>query len=264
MKTRQFRHSAAVMSIGLAAALGLTASACAPAPVGPTTTTTTVDPGTSTTTTEAPTTTTTEAPTTTTTEAPTTTTTEAPTTTTTSTTTTTEAPTTTTTEAPTTTTTEAPTTTTTTSTTTTTVAPTTTTTTTIPTGPVALVPNPIAIATVGGTANGTVYWNGQTPNKLMFISLCVKSISDATFSAALDCAPLSELNPNGTPSGNGSVTFEVFRGAEPSGDLNWGCFAAGDVAPAGITKATTCYVRVTNNNVNNKDAAVEQAFTITG
>jgi hypothetical protein len=144
------------------------------------------------------------------------------------------------------------------------VAPTTTTTTTIPTGPVALVPNPIAIATVGGTANGTVYWNGQAPNKLMFISLCVKSISDATFSAALDCAPLSELNPNGTPSGSGSATFEVFRGAEPSGDLNWGCFAAGDTAPAGITKATTCYVRVTNNNVNNKDAAVEQAFTITG
>ena len=236
MKTRQFRHTAAVVSIGLATALGLGVSACAPAPVGPTTTTTTVDPNSSTTTTEATTTTT-----------------EATTTTTEATTTTTEAPTTTPTEAPTTTTT---------STTTTTVAPTTTTTTPIPSGPVALVPNPIAVATVGGTANGTVYWNGQAPNTLMFISLCVKSISDATFSAALDCAPLSELNPNGTPSGSGSATLEVFRGPEPSGDLNWGCFAASDVAPAGIQKNTTCYVRVTNNVVSNKDAAQELAFTI--
>jgi hypothetical protein len=227
MKTRQFRHTAAVVSIGLATALGLGVSACAPAPVGPTTTTTTVDPGSSTTTTEA-TTTTTEA-TTTTTEA-TTTTTEAPTTTTTSTT-------------------------------------TSTTTTTIPQVPSINVPGtPIAVTVAEnpGVANVTVNWTGQTPNRLMFVSLCVKSNSDATFTSALDCAPLSELNPNGTASGNGSVTFEVFRGAEPSGDLNWGCFAAGDTAPAGILKATTCYVRVTNTSVGNKDAAVETAFTING
>jgi hypothetical protein len=148
---------------------------------------------------------------------------------------------------------------TTTTTTTTTVPPTTT---TIPSGPVGLSANPITVADNPGTANVTVYWNGQAANKLIFISVCRKSNSDATFTPALDCAPLSELNPNGTPSGSGSATLEVFRGPDPSGDLNWGCFAASDVAPAGIQKNTTCYVRVTNNVVSNKDAAQELAFTI--
>jgi hypothetical protein len=150
-------------------------------------------------------------------------------------------------------------TTTTTTTTTTTVPPTTT---TIPSGPVGLSANPITVADNPGTANVTVYWNGQAANKLIFVSVCRKSNSDATFTPALDCAPLSELNPNGTPSGSGSATLEVFRGPDPSGDLNWGCFAASDVAPAGIQKNTTCYVRVTNNVVSNKDAAQELAFTI--
>ena len=148
---------------------------------------------------------------------------------------------------------------TTTTTTTTTVPPTTT---TIPSGPVGLSANPITVADNPGTANVTVYWNGQAANKLIFVSVCRKSNSDATFTPALDCAPLSELNPNGTPSGSGSATLEVFRGPDPSGDLNWGCFAASDVAPAGIQKNTTCYVRVTNNVVSNKDAAQELAFTI--
>jgi hypothetical protein len=173
------------------------------------------------------------------------------------------APTTTTTEAPTTTTTVAPTTTTTTSTTTTTVAPTTTTTTTtIPTGPVALVPNPIAVATLGGTANGTVYWNGQPANKLIFIDICRKSIDDASFDNALDCAPLSQLVRNGTSSGNGSATLKVFRGEEASGDLGWGCFKSTDTAPAGVQKNTTCYVRVANDSAANTTGDVEQAFTI--
>jgi len=168
---------------------------------------------------------------------------------TTSTTTTTVAPTTTTTEAPTTTTTVAPTT-------------TTTTTTTIPTGPVTLVPNPIAVATLGGTANGTVYWNGQPANKLIFIDICRKSIEDASFDNALDCAPLSQLVRNGTSNGNGSATLKVFRGEEASGDLGWGCFKSTDTAPNGVTKYTTCYVRVANDNSSNFTGDVEQAFTI--
>jgi hypothetical protein len=150
--------------------------------------------------------------------------------------------------------------------TTTTTSTTSTTTTTVPPLPTINVPSasPVAVSVSGnpGVANVTVNWSGQPANKLIFVDLCVKSNADATFNAALDCAPLSELNINGTASGSGSTTFEVFRGVEPSGDLSWGCFAAGDTAPAGILKATTCYVRVTNTVLSNKNDATEAPFTI--
>lgn len=170
-----------------------------------------------------------------------------------------------------TTTTAAPTTTTSTTSTTTTsttssTTTTSTTTTTLPPLPTINVPSasPTAVSIPGnpGVANVTVNWTGQPANKLIFVDVCVKSNADATFNAALDCAPLSELNINGTASGSGSATLELFRGVEASGDLNWGCFKASDTAPAGVVKATTCYVRVTNTVLSNKNDAIEAPFTI--
>ena len=54
----------------------------------------------------------------------------------------------------------------------------------------------------------------------------------------------------------------MFRGPDPSGDQPWGCFAADDVAPPGIEKFTTCYVRVTNNTLFNNTQAFDIPFTI--
>jgi hypothetical protein len=86
---------------------------------------------------------------------------------------------------------------------------------------------------------------------------------DPTFQPGQDCAPLSSQTANGNATGAGTISVDIFRGAEPSGDLTWGCFAAGDTAPAGITKSTTCYVRVTNDSLFNTNAAVDAPFTIT-
>ena len=129
------------------------------------------------------------------------------------------------------------------------------------TGTVTVTPNPIPVTSNQTDATVTVNWTGQAANTLMFVEVCGKSIADATFNVALDCSMLSELTPNGTADGSGSVQLNVFRGENPDGDSGWGCFADGDTAPAGVTKYTTCYVRVTNNVKTNKLDAAEQAFT---
>ena len=129
-------------------------------------------------------------------------------------------------------------------------------------GTVTVNPNPVSFTTNQTEATATVNWTGQKPNQLMFISICKKTIADPTFNAALDCSALSELNPNGTASGAGSAQLTVFRGENPDGDSGWGCFAQGDTAPAGVTKVTTCFVRVTNGVLSNKDDASEAPFTL--
>ena len=149
----------------------------------------------------------------------------------------------------------------------TTVAPTTTTTvptttTTWPTADVMVSPAVASVATNPGYGFVKVYWNNQRPNQLVFIDICSAPSSTPGFTPGLNCAPLSELNINGTPSGKGVADLLVFRGAEPSGDLRWGCFAPGDTAPAGILKLTTCYVRVTTGSLANNADAKEAPFTI--
>jgi len=129
-------------------------------------------------------------------------------------------------------------------------------------GTVTVNPNPVSFTTTQTEATATVNWTGQKPNQLMFISICKKTIADPTFNAALDCSALSELNPNGTPDGSGTAQLTVFRGENPDGDSGWGCFAQGDTAPAGVTKITTCFVRVTNGVISNKDDAAEAPFTL--
>ncbi|MFZ4432744.1 MAG: hypothetical protein ACOYOQ_06040 [Microthrixaceae bacterium] len=129
-------------------------------------------------------------------------------------------------------------------------------------GTVTVAPNPVAFAPGQTAATTTVTWSGQTPNQLIYVDICRKLTSDPTFQPGLDCAPLSSINPTATATGSGSTQFEVFRGPDPSGDLDWGCFAANDQAPAGIQKNTTCYVRVTSNSLFNNTSAVDAPFTI--
>lgn len=131
-------------------------------------------------------------------------------------------------------------------------------------GTVTVTPNPIPVTASQAVATTTVSWAGQKPNQLMFVGICRKSISDPTFSYSVDCSLLAELTPNGSADGNGSTQLDMFRGENPDGDNgsgSWGCFAAGDTAPAGVQKNTTCYVRVTNGSKNNATDATEQAFT---
>lgn len=126
---------------------------------------------------------------------------------------------------------------------------------------ITVTPNPIPVTSTQTSATVTVSWTGQRIDTLMFVSVCRKSISDPTFNVAFDCSMLSELNPNGTLNGANTIQMDVFRGENPDGDTGWGCFAAGDTPPAGVTKLTTCYVRVTNNVISNYLDDVEQPFT---
>jgi hypothetical protein len=133
---------------------------------------------------------------------------------------------------------------------------------TVPPGDAVLAENPVTGVTAGCEKPVVFTWSGQTPGKLMYVDICRKVTSDPSFNPGQDCAPLSSLNPNATATGSGSTVVQIFRGREPSGDLDWGCFAATDVAPAGVEKNTTCYVRVTNNSLFNNAEAREAAFTL--
>ena len=131
-----------------------------------------------------------------------------------------------------------------------------------PTAPVTVEPAPVMVPNNPGYGFIKVWWNGQAANQLIFIDICSKPTTTPGFNVATDCSSLSEVNPNGTASGSGLVDAAAFRGQEPAGDNKWGCFAAGDVAPAGVLKLTTCYVRVTNKVVSNNLDAKDIAFTI--
>jgi hypothetical protein len=129
-------------------------------------------------------------------------------------------------------------------------------------GGVSISQNPVPVA-LNGSTRVTVRWTGQRPRTLVFVRICRRSITDPAFDEGFDCSLLSEVTPNGTPDGSGSAGVDVFRGPEPGGDGAWGCFAKGDQAPPGIALLTTCYVRVTNNVVSNRDDDAEVAYTIT-
>jgi PKD repeat protein len=130
-----------------------------------------------------------------------------------------------------------------------------------PVGDVAISSNPVVIPSNPGTANVKVWWNGQAPSTLIFVNVCKKSVADPTFNVAVDCGFLQEVTPNGTTSGSGVTDVEVFRGADP-GEEPWGIFAASDTAPAGVTKYTTGYIRVTNDVRSNNLDSREIPFTV--
>jgi len=130
------------------------------------------------------------------------------------------------------------------------------------TGGVTIDVNPVPVP-LDGMAKVKVSWEGQKPRTLMFVSICRSPSSTPGFQAGIECSSLSELNPNGTPDGSGSVDLEFFRGRTPDGDTDWGCFAPGDEAPSGVQVNTTCYVRVTNDVLLNNAEAKDAPFTIT-
>jgi len=122
-------------------------------------------------------------------------------------------------------------------------------------------PNPIPVTADQTEALMTVSWTGAVSQQLMYVDICNKSTFDPTFDVSTDCSPLGSANPNGTASGSGTLAdYPVFRGADP-GERPWGCFAPGDIAPAGIQKSTTCFVRVTDTSLFNSVNAKEVPFT---
>jgi len=128
-------------------------------------------------------------------------------------------------------------------------------------GAITVTPNPVPVAANSYT-EVEVSWTGQRPGTLVFASVCVKSTKDPDFQVGLHCSPLAQVETNGSADGSGSARLPVFRGQEPSTDLPWGCFRATDVAPPGVQRNTTCYVRVTSNTLFNNTAAREVAFTL--
>lgn len=112
-------------------------------------------------------------------------------------------------------------------------------------------PNPVSVTTAQKDVTVSVGWT-QPTNKRLFFLQCYADASDPLFDYAAKCSNLSEITTNPVAATSGTLQFKLFRGAEPSGDETWGCFAQSDTPPAGITtKATTCFVRVTNDNENN-------------
>lgn len=130
-------------------------------------------------------------------------------------------------------------------------------------GSVTVSPTPTPFTSEQTQATVNVEWTGQKPNLPIFIKICSKSITNPTFNQGIDCSILSEVaTPGGTPDGSGSYQFDIFRGVEPSGDYNWGCFAPGDTVPAGI-QDRGCWVYVTNNVAANVTDAAEAQLQYT-
>lgn len=130
---------------------------------------------------------------------------------------------------------------------------------------VSITPNPIPVSPGQTSADVTLNYSGLPAFKRLFVLQCFKPHSDPTFSYLSDCSNLSEItvNPVDNPTGNGALTIPVFRGPEPSTDVDWGCFAEGDTVPSGYTRYTTCYLRITADTASNNIDAQSVAFTFT-
>jgi hypothetical protein len=126
-----------------------------------------------------------------------------------------------------------------------------------------ITPNPIPVSPGQQFATVTFTYSGLPANKRLFITQCRKPHSDPTFNPFNDCSNLSEItiNPVDNPTGSGTYAVDVFRGAEPSTDVLWGCFAPGDSTPAGYERYDTCYLRITADTQANNIDAQSSAFT---
>ena len=65
--------------------------------------------------------------------------------------------------------------------------------------------------------------------RAVFIEQCWAPASLPGFNVSINCYKGGEdnINPAANPTGVGHKEFRIFRGAEPSGDGDWGCFAPG-------------------------------------
>lgn len=134
-------------------------------------------------------------------------------------------------------------------------------------------PNPIPVPAINPatgysfkTDATTVSWTAMQPNKPVYISICRRAQSDPEFgSFGNSCSAISEVIVSAAfqTNGAGSKAIKVFRGENPDGDSGWGCYAAGDTAPAGVEKLTTCYVRLASDAQTDSTYAFTIPFTIT-
>jgi hypothetical protein len=97
----------------------------------------------------------------------------------------------------------------------------------------------------------------------VFLDECKRLPSDAGFDFSVDCSIIgqTQINPASNTDGTGSFLFDFFRGAEPSGDYNWGIFAPGDTT-GGVPAFYTGYLRVTVGTPSNNGAAIFAPFTL--
>ena len=134
-------------------------------------------------------------------------------------------------------------------------------------------PNPVPVpaidTNVGYTVKAaatTVSWSAMATGKPVYISICRRAQTDPNFVSFGDsCSNLSEVIVSAAfqTNGAGSKAIPVFRGENPDGDSGWGCYAAGDTAPVGVEKLTTCFIRVASDAETDATFAYTIPFTIT-
>jgi len=134
-------------------------------------------------------------------------------------------------------------------------------------------PNPVPVPAIDTTAGfttkanaTTVSWSAMQTGKPVYISICRRAQSDPLFVSYGDsCSNISEIivSPAFQTNGAGSKAISIFRGENPDGDSGWGCYAPGDVAPPGVEKLTTCYIRVASDSESDTTYAHTIPFEIT-
>jgi hypothetical protein len=135
-------------------------------------------------------------------------------------------------------------------------------------GTVVIGEEPINVPTgfLAGVNNVEVCYNFGSAGEFrpVFIEQCWAPASTPGFNVSINCYKSGEIsiNPAANPTGAGKTEFRIFRGAEPSGDSDWGCFAPGDTVPPGITPYYTCHVRVTVDSFLNNSEALSVPFTM--
>jgi hypothetical protein len=132
-------------------------------------------------------------------------------------------------------------------------------------------PNPVPIPAIGGsgftwkTNAATVEWSNMQVGKPVYISICRRPQTDPNFVSFGDsCSNISEVivSPAFQTNGAGTKQVKLFRGENPDGDSGWGCYAPDDVAPDGVEKLTTCYIRLASDAETDSTYAHTIPFTI--
>jgi hypothetical protein len=121
--------------------------------------------------------------------------------------------------------------------------------------------NPVPVSAGQTSTSVNVTWSGTPANSPLFLNQCKKNPSDPTFNFSFDCTLGTNINPAANPTGSGSATFPLFRGDEPSGDKEWGCYAPGDTPAAGYEVFNTCYIRISPGDIQNNAQSQGLAFT---
>ena len=107
----------------------------------------------------------------------------------------------------------------------------------------------------------TVSWSGMAPDGELRIMVCARDDADPAFvDPAQSCSYTSEYLL--TSSASGQKRIALFRGENPDEDSGWGCYAEGDVAPPGVDRRTTCYVRIVSGDSFHPVRSVSVPFTI--